>query len=56
MDLTIVWRNPVSLIKSKRTLQRIRKDQFGAVYFGHWPGSHARVGRDTGRSCLNSNS
>jgi hypothetical protein len=32
MDLTIVWRNPVSLIKSKRTLQRIRKDQFGAVY------------------------
>jgi hypothetical protein len=32
MDLTIVWRNPVSLIKRKRTLQRIRKDQFGAVY------------------------
>jgi hypothetical protein len=32
MDLTIVWRNPVSLIKSKRTLQQIRKDQFGAVY------------------------
>jgi hypothetical protein len=32
MDLTIVWRNPVSLIKSKRTLQRIRKDQFGAEY------------------------
>jgi len=32
MDLTIAWRNPVSLIKSKRTLQRIRKDQFGAVY------------------------
>jgi hypothetical protein len=32
MNLTIVWRNPVSLIKSKRTLQRIRKDQFGAVY------------------------
>ncbi len=32
MDLTIVWRNPLPLIRTKRTLQRIRKDQFGAVY------------------------
>jgi hypothetical protein len=29
MDLKILWRNPLSLIKTKRTLQRIRKDQFG---------------------------
>ena len=32
MDLKIVWRNPLPLIRTKRTLQRIRKDQFGAVY------------------------
>ena len=32
MDLKIVWRNPLSLIKTKRTLQRIRKNQLGAVY------------------------
>ncbi len=32
MDLKIVCRNPLSLIKTKRTLQRIRRDQFGAVY------------------------
>jgi hypothetical protein len=32
MDLKIVWRNPVALIRTKRTLQRIRRDQFGAVY------------------------
>jgi len=32
MDLKIVWRNPLSLIKTKRTPQRIRRDQFGAVY------------------------
>ena len=32
MDLKIVWRNPLSLLKTKRTLQRIRKDKFGAVY------------------------
>jgi hypothetical protein len=32
MDLKVVWRNPLSLIKTKRTLQRIRRDQFGAVY------------------------
>jgi hypothetical protein len=31
MDLKIVWRNPLSLLKTKRTLQRIRRDQFGAV-------------------------
>ena len=32
MDLEIVWRNPLPLVRTKRTLQRIRKDQFGAVY------------------------
>jgi hypothetical protein len=32
MDLQILWRNPLSLLKTKGTLQRIRKDQFGAVY------------------------
>jgi hypothetical protein len=32
MDLKIVWRNPVALIRTKRTLQRIGRDQFGAVY------------------------
>jgi hypothetical protein len=31
-DLKIVWRNPLPLIRTKRTLQRIRRDQFGAVY------------------------
>jgi hypothetical protein len=31
MDLKIVWRNPVALIRTKRTL-RIGRDQFGAVY------------------------
>ena len=32
MELKIVWRNPLPFIRTKRTLQRIRKDQFGAVY------------------------
>jgi hypothetical protein len=32
MELKIVWRNPLPLIRTKRTLQRIRSDQFGAVY------------------------
>jgi hypothetical protein len=32
MELKIVWRNPLPLIRTKRTLQRIRRDQFGAVY------------------------
>ncbi len=32
MDLKIVWRNSLPLIRTRRTLQRIRKDQFGAVY------------------------
>jgi len=32
MELKIVWRNPVPLIRTKRTLQRIRRDQFGTVY------------------------
>jgi hypothetical protein len=32
MRLKIVWRNPLPLIRNERTLQRIRKDQFDAVY------------------------
>lgn len=32
MTLKIVWRNPLPLTKVERTLQRIRSDQFGAVY------------------------
>jgi hypothetical protein len=32
MELKIVWRTPLLLIRIKRTLQRIRRDQFGAVY------------------------
>jgi len=32
MRLKIVWRNPLPLIRTERTLQRIRKDQFDAVY------------------------
>jgi hypothetical protein len=32
MALAIVWRNPAPLIRIKRTLQRIRSDQFGTVY------------------------
>jgi hypothetical protein len=32
MDLKIVWRNPLFLIKTKRTLLRIKTNQFGAVY------------------------
>jgi hypothetical protein len=32
MELKIVRRNPISLIETKRTLRRIRRDQFGAVY------------------------
>ena len=32
MEMKIVWRNPVPLIRMKRTVQRIRSAQFGAVY------------------------
>jgi hypothetical protein len=32
MALTIVWRNPVPLSRTKRTLRRIRSDQIGALY------------------------
>ena len=32
MEMKIVWRNPLALIRTKRTLQRIRRDQFSAVY------------------------
>jgi hypothetical protein len=32
MEIKIVWRNRLPIIRTKRTLQRIRRDQFGAVY------------------------
>jgi hypothetical protein len=32
MKTPILWRNPVSLIKTKRAPERIRTAQFGAVY------------------------
>ena len=32
MALKIVWRNPLPLSGTERGLQRIRSDQFGAVY------------------------
>jgi hypothetical protein len=32
VKLKIIWRNPVSFIATKRTLWRIRRDEFGAVY------------------------
>jgi hypothetical protein len=32
MALMIVWRNPLPVIRTERALQRIRSDQFGAVY------------------------
>jgi hypothetical protein len=37
MALAIVWRNPVPLIRTKRTLQRIRSGQFGIVYAVTYP-------------------
>lgn len=32
MALEIVWRNPLPLARTEHKLQRIRSDQFGAVY------------------------
>ena len=32
MEMKIPWRNPAPLIRTKRTVHRIRRDQFGAVY------------------------
>jgi hypothetical protein len=32
MEMKIVWRNPLPLVRTKRTLRRIRGDHFGAVY------------------------
>jgi hypothetical protein len=32
MPLKIAWRNLLPVIRTKRTLQRTRRDQFGAVY------------------------
>jgi hypothetical protein len=32
MEMKIVWRNSVPLIRTKRTVQRIRRDHFGSVY------------------------
>lgn len=37
MELAIVWRNPVSLIKTKPTLKRVRSDRFGTVYVVTYP-------------------
>jgi hypothetical protein len=37
MALAIVWRNPVSLIRTKPTLKRVRRDQFGTVYVATYP-------------------
>jgi hypothetical protein len=54
MDLKIMWRNPLLLIKTKRTPLRIRKNQFGAVYWVTGPDLTQEF-EVTGRSCLNSN-
>ena len=32
MALTIVWRNPLSLVRFTRTLERIISNELGAVY------------------------
>jgi hypothetical protein len=32
MEMKIVWRNPLQLIRTKRMLQRIRRDQFSAMF------------------------
>jgi hypothetical protein len=32
MGLTIVWRNPLPLVGFRRTLQRIIRNELGAVY------------------------
>ena len=32
MALKVVWKNPLPLIRTKPTLQRISSDQYGAVY------------------------
>ena len=32
MALTIVWRNPFSLVRFSRTLERIISNELGAVY------------------------
>jgi len=32
MALEIVWRNPLPLARTEHKVQRIRSDQFGAVY------------------------
>jgi hypothetical protein len=32
MALTIVWRNPFSLVRFSRTLERIIRNELGAVY------------------------
>ena len=32
MALKVVWKNPLPLIRTKPTLQRISSDQFGTVY------------------------
>jgi hypothetical protein len=32
MELTIVWRNPHTLVRFVRTLQRVGSNEYGAVY------------------------
>ena len=32
MALKVVWKNPLPLIRTKPTLQRISSDQFGELY------------------------
>ncbi|MGO9676225.1 MAG: hypothetical protein ACLPW4_03150 [Candidatus Sulfotelmatobacter sp.] len=32
MRLEIVWRNPIPLARMERTVQRVRTEQFGALY------------------------
>jgi hypothetical protein len=32
MALKVVWKNPLPLIRTKPTLERISSDQFGTVY------------------------
>jgi hypothetical protein len=32
MKLQVVWSNPIPLAKIKQTVQRIRTEQFGALY------------------------
>jgi hypothetical protein len=54
MTLQIVWRSPLPLIGTERTLQRVSSDRVWYGVCGQSRGSGERVRSDTGRSCLNS--